>query len=300
MNDSGVAAVIGAIVVLAVLGIALVYVNAYHVPKQGEAMEVATSEATERALLDLASALAAAPEGPIAHDVPVRAQRERGPLLSGVVLEPARAEGRLALDPVGSNLTVSVVVNAPAGGIPANDPTRAPVAGGKMRVYLAGNATRGLPLGALRATTGGAYLAPSEGIVEAGAVFGDAPRGSTLAAPPPMALARPDLRAEVTWRVPILAGADAEVSGTGAVQAVLTPGPEAALGSGAEVDEVRILVETPRLAGWREAFTRTVGNLGTITTNGANDAGTVEVVIPQAKLSLFLVRYDVSLGERAG
>jgi hypothetical protein len=89
------------------------------------------------------------------------------------------------------------------------------------------------------------------------------------------------------------------VSG-GIVNAALVPGPEAALGGGQDVDEVRIRVDTTRMAAWQSTLAALVGTRGTVTAVGADDIGTVTVTIPQAKLDLFLVRYEVSLAERAG
>ena len=51
----------------------------------------------------------------------------------------------------------------PAGGVPANDVTRVDVGGGKMRIYLLGNATRGFSVGAIQARVGGGSLLLPDG-----------------------------------------------------------------------------------------------------------------------------------------
>lgn len=299
-DEEGIAAVVGAIVLLAVLGIAVLYVNAFHVPRQGESLEVAAAERTDAALLTLASRLAAPAEGPISQEFQLRAEPAAPPLMAGVVLTPARHEGSLALDASSSNVTISILVPAPAGGVPGGDPTRVAEAG-KMRVYLLGNATAGQPMGALRVTTGGAYLAATERVLEGGALITDTAAGSANIAPPSLTVASNSGRASVTWRLPLLAGAAAEVASGASGSLTLVPGPEAALGGGQNVDELRIRVDTPRFGAWNTSMRALVGTFGAVTTSGgAADAGSVTATIPNAKLDLFLVRYEVSLAERAG
>lgn len=299
-NDEAIAEVIGAIVVLAVLGIALVYVNAYHVPKQGEGIEIVAAERSESALLDLAAALSAPSDGPLTVDLPLRAARSQPPLLSGVVLSPARSDGSASLDAATTKLTLSVIMNAPATGVPANDPSRVAAGAGKMRVYLLGSATSGQDLGTLRVATGGAYLPQSIRVVEGGAVLADTTDGSASVSPPSLTVASAGTRTAVSWRIPLLAGPLSEISGSTA-QVALVPGPEAQIGGGGDVDELRLRFETPRVAAWQTALVPLVGSLGSVTTSVVSgDSGVVEVVVPNAKVDLFLVRYEVSLAERAG
>lgn len=296
-DDSGVAAVIGAIVVLAVIGIALVYVNAYYVPRQGAALELDAAEHAEGAFIELATMLAAAPDGPLSQEVPLSIPRATPPLLSGVVLTPLRVGGTVALEPASSKLTLSVVVPAPASGVPAGDPARESASAGNMRVYLVGSKTAGQSLGALRATTGGAYASNSSVILEGGAVSLDTRAASATVSAPSL-----DVEADkLSWRVPLLAGGAAEVTGATVGQVTLTPGPEAQLGGGSKVSEVRIKVETTRLAAWQAALDDVVGGRGTITaTTTAPDEGTLTATLSDVKLELFLVRYQVALADRVG
>lgn len=296
-DDQGIAAVIGAIIVLAILGIALVYVNAFYVPRQGAALEVGAGESAEASLVDLASTLALAPTGPVVHDVPLRVERSTPPLMAGVVLTPARAEGTLELVGASSSLSLSVVVPAPAQGVPANDPTREPVAGGKMRVHLVGTSSTMQALGALRATTGGAYVDESAALLEGGAVLSDTEVGSAAIAPPSLAV----VGDVVSWRIPLLAGSASAVSGSPAAQVALQPGPEAQLGGGAKVDELRVALQTTRLAAWQAALEEVVGSRGTIgVVDDGDDAGTITVTFANVEPKLFVVRYQVSLADRAG
>ena len=296
-DDQAIAAVIGAIVVLAVLGIALVYVNAYHVPRQGAALETVAAERSEAALVDLAGRLAARADGPVVREVPLRAERPSPPLLSGLVLSPARAQGELALAPAPSRIGISVVVPAPAGGVPAGDPTREALAGGKMRVHLLGTSAGAQPLGALHAVTGGAYLTPTRTILEGGAVIADTERGSALVGPPALTVAGN----VVTWRLPLLTGAASEVAGGSHAQVALTPGPEAQVGGGSRVEELRIRVETQQLAAWQAALEEVVGSRGTVTvTSTGPDAGVVQARILDVEPKLHLVRYQAMLADRVG
>ncbi|HVM45413.1 MAG TPA: hypothetical protein VM582_05705 [Candidatus Thermoplasmatota archaeon] len=294
-DEQAIAAVVGAIIILAVLGIALVYVNAFHVPRQGAAMEVMASERAEGALASLAGALGRPAQGPLVQDVPLRVDRATPPLLSGIVLSPARAEGSLALLPASSTIRVSVVVPAPAEGVPAGDATRESVAGGLMRVHLVGTSAAGQPMGALRATTGGTYVSPSGRVLEGGAVLADTLAASATVAPPALTVNGD----AVAWRLPLLAGAPGEVSGGSLAQVVLTPGPEAELGGGSAVNELRVRVETTHLAAWKAAFESTVGTRGSVTaTSTGPDDGIVEARLDNVQLRLFVVRYQVSLADR--
>ena len=297
MDDQAVAAVIGAIIVLAVLGIGIVYVNAYHVPRQGAALEVSAAENGEVSLVELAGELALGPRGPFAHDIPLRADRPTPPLMSGIVLTPARGEGHVALVGDGATIGVSVVVPAPATGVPAGDPSREAVGWSKMRVHLLGTATGGQPLGAIRVVTGGAHFDASETLLEGGAVLSDTKQGSAVVAPPAMSVDG-DL---VGWRLPLLAGSASELSGAAAAQVALSPGPEAQLGGGSKVEELRIRIATAHAAAWKAALEDVIGSRGVVTsTTSAPDEGTVEATLTNVELRLFVVRYQVSLAERAG
>lgn len=296
-DDTAVAAVIGAIIVLAVLGIGLVYVNAFHVPRQGVSLELDASERAEDSLTALAATLAGAPHGPLVHEVPLRIDRATPPLMAGVVMTPARAEGTLSLDAAPSRLALSVVVPAPPGGVPANDPTRESVPGGLMRVHLLGTPSAPQPLGALRVATGGSYVGASERLLEGGAVLADTKDGSASIAPPALT----SEGGVLTWRLPLLAGSASAVTGASTAQLALTPGPEAALGGGSDVREVRIRLDTPRLAAWQAALEDAIGSAGSVSaTASGEDSGIVEAVLTDVELRLFVVRYQVSLAERVG
>lgn len=309
-DDAGVATVIGAVMILAILGIALVYVNAYHVPRQGRALEVAAAERAELSFTTLAATLSASDGAPLAHDVPLRAGRPTPPLLAGIVLTPVRAEGTLSLER-GPNITLSATVPAPAEGVPVADPMRENLSNGRMRVYLLGNATAGHPVGSLRAATGGAYDSGMAHRLEAGAVLSERQGTSESVAPPGLSIERGAGRHAVAWRLPLLSGSRAEVSGAGAAQAVFVPGPQASLGGGTAVFDVRVRIETDAVTAWQAAMESVIGAKGIVNvTRTTGDAGVVEaVILPPAgtaastravELSLWTVRYQVSLADRAG
>lgn len=307
-DDRAAAGIIGAIIMLAVLSIALVYVNGVHVPRQGTALEAAAVEDATESLLALAADLAAAPSGPISQDVPLAPQRPLPPLLSGIVLSPARASGSLESLDAGSNLTVSVVRDAPTGGVPAADPTRVDLGGGKMRLYLLGNATAGVPLGMLRAQVGGAYLDPAVLRIEGGALFATREGSSASIAPPSLSI-ESDALTRVSWRVPLLAGTST-VGGGSLAQVSLSPGPEASA-IVTDVYNVTIRVDTDATTAWRDALSAVGGSAAfvNVTSVGAVDNGTVEATFvapagtpattPGVEVRLWVVRHEVSLAERA-
>lgn len=312
-GDAAVSSIVGAIVVLGILGTALLYVNAVYVPRQGAAMEVATNERAEASLLSLATSLSASASAPLVHDVPLRGERATPPLLAGVVLSPARAEGSLSLDS-GPSMRIWVLVDTPVGGVPANDPMRE-AQGDLMRVYLLGNATRGQAVGALVASTGGAYLDASRERLEAGALISDGASGSALVAPPSLVVARGGTpgaaTTTVSWVLPLLGGSSTEVSGGDAAQVALTPGPTSALGGGTRVHNLTIEVNTTTLAAWQRAFTGVVGSNGyvNVTSSGPVDNGTVQLDIAPppgtaagvraVELRMWAVRHEVSLADRS-
>lgn len=307
-DDRAAAGVVGAIIMLAVLSMALVYVNGVHVPRQGAALETAGVEETTASLLALAGDLAGAPDGPLSQDVPLRPDLPLPPLLSGIVLSPARATGTLESTPSGSNLTLSVVRDAPSTGVPVGDPTRVDLGGGKMRLYLLGNATSGVPLGMLRATVGGAYLDPAVLRVEGGALLSTREGASSAIAPPALSVER-DTMTRVSWRLPLLAG-ESVVGGGSLAQASLTPGPEAQASSG-RVYNLTIKIDTDATSAWRDALDVVGGSSAfvNVTSVGAPDNGTVEatLVAPPGtpsttrgvELDLWVVRHEVALSERA-
>lgn len=308
-GDEAVATVIGAIVLLAVLGTALVYVNAYHVPRQGAALESQGAERTEEALLRLATTLAASPKSPFVQDVPLQTPRGNPPLLSGIVLSPARATGTAALNATSPVVRISADLDAPPGGVPVGDPNREDIGGGRMRIHLLGNRTAGTQVGSLQANVGGAYTATTEYRLEAGMVLVDAGASSGAVSPPSLAVQR-GTHTSVAWRIPLLAGTSGEIAGAGTVQVGLRPGPESEL-SGGRAYRVHIEVNTTQLAAWRSALEDVVGSNGIVnaTTTGP-DTGTLDVVllpppgtpdtVRAVEPRLGIVRYQVALGERNG
>lgn len=312
-DERAVSSVVGAIVVLAVLGSALVYVNAYHVPQKGAALEVLAREEAETALQSLALDLSSPVDGPFATDLPLRGPAPEPPLLSGIVLTPVRASGRLAFEPEGTTLRLSHVTAAPAADVPAGDPVREALPGGLMLVHDIGSATGGRALGALTLAAGAAYLESATYSLEGGAVLVRRDDGSALVAPPALQVGRGGTATVPTttfsWRVPLLAGAAAEVGGGDLAQVSLAPGPEAAAGGGQLVHEIRIVVETDALTAWRSALEELVGSHGTVSaTQTGPDAGTVTATLlppsgtpagtPRVELRLHAVRYEVGLAER--
>lgn len=302
-DDQGAATIVGAIIVLAILGTALLYVNGIHVPRQGATLERDGNEATAEALSSLASLIARPADGPVAAEVPLRADAPTPPLLAGLVLSPAIAHGSLALEP-GALVDVSVVVDAPQSGVPADDPTREPVAGGRMRVHLLGSATAGQPVGALVARTGGAHGEPATRALEGGAVLATSPAEASLVEPTLAVAAagnatHPTTR--ISWRLPLLAGGTSEMSGTSAARVVMTPGPEARLGGGSAVHELRVRVETDHPDAWAEALRRAAGGRGTLAQSG----DVVELTfsapvgapagVASVQVDIWLARYQVSL-----
>lgn len=308
-DDVAGASIIGAIIVLAIIATSIVYVNTVHVPRQGVAMEVAASQKAAAALVGIAGKLG---DGAyVLADVPLRGERATPPLLSGVILSPARMDGTLGFLPNSSNLTVSVVIDAPAGGVPANDPVRQDLGGGKMRLYLVGNSTGALPMGALRAYVGGAYTSQAQDWVEGGAVVARRSNMSTALAAPALSITR-DSTTIARWHLPLLAGTPSEVSGSQVGQVSLTPGPTATIGGGATAYNASIVINTTMVTGWTAAMQDVVGPNGFVNTTrvGADDNGTVDVVIlapagtaPTTKAVEFvlkLTRFEVALAERHG
>ena len=294
-RDDAASTVIGAIIVLAVLSLAVVYVNAYHVPRQGAALELEGREETESSLAALAARLAEPPAAPLVAAVPVQPPPARPPLLSGVILAPARPEGRLAFDPEGPTMRVSLLHDAPPGGVPAGDPMRTDAGGGRMRVYLLGSATAAQPVGALEATTGGAYLEDLAYRVEAGAVLTLRAGASGLVSAPPLDVTRAGAETLVAWRVPLLAGDADAVAGAPAPRVQLAPGPEAAAGGGAPAHALRIEITTGAVDAWRAALQQALGTAGTVTVTGSTVTADVQ---PPAgvRVDLRAVRYAVTLG----
>lgn len=307
-RDDAVSTVIGTIVILAILSTALVYVNAFHVPRQGANLETQGSERTEAALLALAVELQSQPRGPSLQEVPLQAERASPPLLSGIVLSPALAPGSASIDAGAPRLTLTAELDAPADGVPANDPIREDLGNGRMRLYLLGNTTDGLATGAVEARVGGAYTSPTSYRVEAGLVLANRSDGSAALAAPNIQVQRQSVTS-VAWRVPLLAGASEEIAGSASAQLALRPGPESELGGG-RAYAATLRVETDNLAAWRVALEETFGSAAVITVapNADGSHGVVEASIQPpsgtpattrgVELRLWAVRHEVSLAQR--
>lgn len=306
-DDGAMSSVVGAMIVLTILGGSLLYVNAFYVPRQGAAMEVQGAEKAEASLLSIVSALQSSSAGPSVHELPLQAERGTPPLLSGVILSPARPSGTLAVDEGATRLRVFALLNLPAGGIAADDPIREQVDATTMRLHFLGNNTSPFPAGALSARVGGAYTDAPEYRVEAGLLLAN--RSAASVALGQLGLfVEQDAYTSVAWRVPLIGGGEQSVAGA-AAQLALRPGPESELG-GSRVRSVTILVETENVAAWREALEDAIGAAGTVTTTqiGAADNGTVEAtIVPPSsvpagtagvELRLWAVRYEATLAAR--
>jgi hypothetical protein len=281
-DEAAASTVVGAIIVLAILGSSLVYVNAFYVPRQGATMEI-DARADALAALNALAADTTSARAPFERAIPLAAPAGAPPLLSGLVLSPARAPGSLQLNATRTTLTISHVTDAPPGGVPAGDPMRAAEAG-KMRVYDLGNATAGQPLGVLAASLGGTYLEPAAYRLEAGAILAQRANASSLVAAPPWILATSPngTRTTLAATVPILVGSPVDDRGTGAVTLHVSPAPPVRVGAGQAVYNVTFQIHTDALAAWTAALGAALAGHGTITATpdpGIPDAGTVTMVI---------------------
>lgn len=314
-RDDAVSSVVGALLVLAVLGLAIMYVNGVHVPQQGTALEVDARESAEAALASLGARLSDAKRAPLTADVPLKAERPLPPLLAGVILSPARAEGKLAFEPGATALTISHVTDAPPGGVPVGDPMRQDLGGGRMRVYDVGNASAGLPLGSLRLTVGGSYLDPATYLFEGGAVMLDRGEGSAVVTTPGLHASASGTAAQPTtrlsWRVPVLTGHSGEVVGARAAQLSLQPGPEAQSGGGQRVHNVTLTVATDAASAWKAALEDVLRGRGVVSVAlSGPDSGVVTALVtppaqaqpgvPSVEMDLSLVRYGVDFTARSG
>jgi hypothetical protein len=307
-DEEGVSTIIGAIIVLAIMGTALVYVNAFQVPRQGAALEVDAAERAEAALLSLASALQTSSDAPSVHKIPLQADRGTPPLLAGVILTPVRPGGSAGLNASSPQITMSVILDTPAGGVPSGDPIREATTDGRMRLFLLGNSTNGFGVGSLVAHTGGAYTERAEYAIEAGMLISTSGNVSAPLAAPAISIQRGAVTS-LAWRIPILAGADEEIAGISLAQIGLRPGPESALGGGRVYSAV-IRVETTNVAAWRLALEEVLGTTGIITTTlvGEPDNGTVEALVlaptgtpattAAIELHLWAIRNDLSIEQR--
>lgn len=308
IQDDGVSSVIGAILVMAILGTSIVYVNSYRVPKEGATMETTAATAAELALTDLAAGVASSDDA-VQRVIPLAPDPAAPPLLSGLILTPARAPGSIALNATATTITISHLTDAPAGGVPAGDPMRA-AENGRMRVYTIGNATAGMAPGALVASVGGAYGSRTLLRLEAGALLSNSSGRSALVALPPIRVAASANGSSTSFhaRVPIFAGSAVSQGGAQAASVRLTPGPEARAGGGSLVYNVTISVRTDALAAWTSALSQIVGARGTVASvldAGASDTGTVTaLVLPPigtpagtkaVELDVAVLRYTVDL-----
>lgn len=282
MRDEGVSTVIGAVVVLAILGGAILYVNAFYVPHQGAAMETNARADARQALLDLQGQLTAN-RAPFTAQVPLAPKPGEPPLMAGVILSPARTPGALNFTTQGTTLVVSHLTDAPAGGVPANDPTRV-AESGRMRVYDVGSAAGGVAMGSLGASVGGTYLAPVSYRLEGGGILAVRAGASSLVAAPSWRVASSANGSTnvLGGTLPILAGPLAEERGLGSGALALAPGAAIRAGAGQAVYNVTLVVHTDALAAWTAAMQAALGGRGTLAVvpdAGATDAGTITVIV---------------------
>ncbi len=314
-DDAGVSTVIGAIIVLAIIGLAVVSINGYAVPRQGNTLEVEARDDAEASLIDLGDMLGVTQTAPFSVDLALRAASPPPPLLAGLILSPAQAEGRIAFEPSDVNLTISHVMDAPAAGVPGADPMREDIGSGLMRVFLVGNATAGQPVGAVQLAIGGVYLDAATYRLELGGLLVSRTNDSESLSLPSLSVAAggtpSDPTTSVAWRIPILTGAASESTGGPGARLKLAPGPLAEGSGGQRVHNVTIRIETNALSGWNTTMHALVGTHGTVTTvETGPDAGVVTAtILPPAgtpagtkavELSLSAIRYHVELVARAG
>lgn len=269
-DDRALSTIVGAVIVLAVIGLAIMMVNTMHVPRQGASLEMAAREDAAQSLVGLSARLSTPAAGDLAWDVPLRAPPAPPALLAGVILSPARAEGTLAFNASATRITISHVVDAPPGGVPANDSMRTAEPGNRMRVHLLGNATAGQPVGALSARVGGAYAPQITFTLSGGLVLRQEPPH----APAPLEalglrVARVDTPtgplAHVAWHVPLLAGTGGETSGAAAAVVALDAGPTTRIAGETRAHELTIRIATTAVDAWRMALTDAAAGLGTVT-----------------------------------
>lgn len=282
MDDRGASTVIGAILVLAILGGAILYVNAFHVPRQGETMESDARAVARASMLELQGELTSN-QAPFVASVPLAPEGGRPPLLAGIILTPTRAPGALTFAATGTTLTLSHLTDAPSGGVPAGDPTRV-AEQGKMRVYDLGSASAGVPLGAIGASIGGTYLAPASYRLEGGALLATRANASSLVASPTWSAtsAGSGTRTLISGTLPILAGSTSEARGLGAGSMRITPGLAVRDGAGQAVYNVTLTLRTDALGAWTAALQAALGNRATLTVTpdtGAADAGTITALV---------------------
>lgn len=310
MDDAGISTIVGALVLLAVLGIAIVSINAFHVPRQGAALELQARQGAESALHGLAAEMSLGGDAPFSADLPLRAPPAAPPLLAGLIVSPASVSGSVGFDPDATSVRVSHVLDAPAGGVPANDPMRESAGAGLVRIYALGNASAGFPVGSLSLDVGGGYLPPATYRLEVGALLLDRASSEDVVALPGL-VAAADGNAthpatSISWRLPVLRGAAGEASGGSVAQVILTPGPVASAGGGQRVHEARIEVDTDLPDAWAAALEGALGARGSVSvvdTTPGRGLVTATVAAPagapagvaSVMLDLSLVSYDVAL-----
>lgn len=288
-DDAAVSNVVGAILVFAVVGLAVLSINALYVPKQGATLEVAARETAEDALVTSA-ALQSSSTTPFLSQIPLSPSAGAPSLLPGIILDPVRPDGLATLNASATRIAISYDV-------------------GGTRYYALGNATSGAPVGALTLRIGGAYLDSATYQASAGAVLLMRGNQSAMVAPPALHVARGGSAAspitEFSWRVPVLAGGLQQVAGKGAAQARFVPGPLAQAGGGQLVGSVTVVVTTDAVEAWNTTLRELVGANGVVTVGAGNVTATI---LPPAgtpagaravSLDLSLVRFEVALTSRS-
>jgi len=302
-DDHAASAVIGAIIILAVLGTAIVTINAVHVPRQGEAAEASHQQDVQRALAELvdAQAVAGADATSRVH-VPLRPVAIGPRLVAGIILDPVRAGGSLDFTPDDTSVRLALILDVPPAGVPAGDPSREDVGNGTMRVWLVGNRDGGEPIGTLTAIVGGAYLTPQHYVVEGGALLSGS--GAVIVAPPIRVRQQSDGASawtSVSIRLPILEGGGAQLGGAEAASISLVNGGLAnAGGSSARARAIIFEVEGPRADAWHDALA-SVGASATANSTHATGTWFGPTMGASADLapSITVARADVVLAARS-
>lgn len=274
--DAGASTVLGALLVLLVLSGALVYTNAYRTPEKGAGLERAQARLLGAEMDRLAAATTSAAAGTTVT-VPVSAAPPASTpsLLRGIVLDPAPPGATLAFDPTGPTLRVTHVTP------------------GGRTVHDVGNATGGLPLGRVTATTAGHYIAPLAFTVEAGAGVHSSRGGHVLAHPPDWSWREESGVRALALTVPHLTGAAWSVTDSENHAVALVP--IAARASGGPLPAATAVTievaRTPAAAAWGAYLNETFAPATATVRTGPAGSATITLAAPAGAPLALDVRY---------
>ncbi|HWG89496.1 MAG TPA: hypothetical protein VNZ52_01480 [Candidatus Thermoplasmatota archaeon] len=278
-DEGGVSPIIGAIIVLAILTITLVYFNAYRVPLEGEGLDRTFVEEGARAMQSLQSELrVGADQTPlplVQANLPITPPRPEAGLMAGFVVTPATGGATARFNATGPKITVFHET-----------------AGGGIVYDLGGPGTgpgaeAGIPLGNLSLDAQPAYLRRVVHVLEGGALFrGDVRSQGTYWAPV-LSTGLEMTSTKAALRIVRLTGDDTEVAGPRSARVTLeheastaSPPPELA------ARRVTIVVETARPGAWKSLLTE---NLGVVPACGAGTPTATCVTETATRLKLVLV-----------